>query len=295
MSRPCLCDRVRLGRPWDGTDCWPCWAFHHLPAFHRAGGGTGGVVAFAPADHARPPLSAAPLVTVPGPPPLALRPRWPRAVVTVAHGPEGEELLAVSGPLMAAYAARLRADFVVLDWPGPPAWPMGAKFGIGRALEHYARVLYADADVLFMPGCPNLFGETPAGHWGGYDDRPYLTARRQAAAVLDELTGLRVQQGLGYAPPPPWYLNTGVFVCDRAHRGVLAPPAGPIPASHLSEQHLFNARLLDAGGPVRLLDRACNYQWWTDAGFTDPPRRAVLHFSGLKDHAERVRQMRRFA
>ncbi|HEX5102757.1 MAG TPA: hypothetical protein VFV87_03045, partial [Pirellulaceae bacterium] len=43
---------------------------------------------------------------------------------------------------------------------------------------------------------------------------------------------------------------------------------------------------------VRLLDRRCNWQWWTDHNFKTAPPDAVLHFSGMVDYAKRLEAMR---
>lgn len=44
-ARPCRCDNVRRGQPFDrGRDCPHCWQFHHLAPFNRAWGGDGQVV-----------------------------------------------------------------------------------------------------------------------------------------------------------------------------------------------------------------------------------------------------------
>ncbi|HYH66841.1 MAG TPA: hypothetical protein VD866_19260, partial [Urbifossiella sp.] len=66
-------------------------------------------------------------VLVPEPPPFTGA-GGRLALVTVAAGEKGRRLLKVSGPLMERYARRIGATFVVLDWPGPAAWPMGCKF-----------------------------------------------------------------------------------------------------------------------------------------------------------------------
>jgi hypothetical protein len=226
-------------------------------------------------------------VAVPAPPRLHLTPRSDRAVVTVAAGEYGRELFAVSGPAMKAYADRLGADLVVLDWPGHPDWPMSSKYGVGAVLEHYERIVYLDADVLVPADAPDLFALTPDGKFGAVDESPHVPAD---AAVPAEYRWVCRQQGAEPGPFAP-YVNAGVFVCDRSHAPLLAPPSRPIPPLNLAEQHLLNARL-KAAGCWHPLPRACNWQWWTDPGFATAPAGAVLHVSSVPDRAERVRVMR---
>jgi len=40
MTRPCLCDNVELGKPYDASKhCRHCWNYHHSPTFRKAWGG----------------------------------------------------------------------------------------------------------------------------------------------------------------------------------------------------------------------------------------------------------------
>ncbi|HEX4614016.1 MAG TPA: hypothetical protein VH092_37890, partial [Urbifossiella sp.] len=168
-------------------------------------------------------------VVVPEPPPLALTPTSPRAVVTAATGAEGNALLAVSGPWLRAYAKRLRADLIVLTDPLVSGWGQAGKFGFWRVLERYDRAAFIDADTVADPhACPDLFGEVPEGFIGIYDDLPGLLRHAEGGALVEEYQRLQVQQGYERSAVR-FYGNTGVIVADRGHRDVFAPPAGPIP------------------------------------------------------------------
>jgi hypothetical protein len=220
-------------------------------------------------------------------------------VVTCAAGREGRDLLAVSGPWLRAYAARLGADFVVLDWPGVPGWGQSGKFALWRVFEWYDRVAFLDADTVADPAlAPDLFGLVPPGAVGIYDDAPGLLRYPAGGALIEEYQRLRVQQG-GERRAVRFYGNTGVVVADRGHAPVFAPPAGPIPPLHCAEQHLWIMRLHDWGGPVVRLPAAGNYQWWDQAEYRDPPpAEAILHFAGLRPHrsaGERLAVMRQWA
>lgn len=241
------------------------------------------------------------LLTIPAPPPLAISPRSRTAVVTVASGAAGAELLAVSGPLMRRFANRVGADLVVLDWPGHPAWPMSSKFATPRSLDHYERILYVDADVLLRPGCVNPFDMCNSDEFGACDELPWTLERSQLAfGVLKGYERTRKETGLAADAVPPWYFNMGVYVASRQHQDLLEVPTAPIRPYHCGEQDLVNARILAgaiAGAvKVRLLDRRCNWQNWTDHGFRHAPPDAVLHWSGAGHaRAKRVEDMRRVA
>jgi hypothetical protein len=198
---------------------------------------------------------------------------------------------------MEAYARRLGADFVVLDWPGPDGWPMGAKFQIPRALDHYERIIYADADVLFRPGCLDLFALCAPNEMGVVDELPHHRQQPKFGLEASYQT-FRRQMGFRDVAALPWYFNAGVMVVPRSHQKLLLPPEAPLAVApkgvgrHCAEQHYVNARLLDSGMPYRLMDRRGNWQTWTDWNFDTAPPDAVLHWSGDgHDRQKRVRSI----
>lgn len=237
---------------------------------------------------------------IPTPPVLDLRPRHFRALVTVAVGEEGQALLAASRAHMEAYARRVGADFVVLNWPGHPAWPMSAKFMIARVLDHYDRIAYVDADILLRPGCVDLFSLCSEYEYGAVDELPW---HRTQPRFGREKAYLKFRRQMGFAPVHhlPWMLNCGVQVVPRSYQHLLLPPEGPIQPAHCAEQDLINARVLDgflAGEvKVRLLDRRANHQNWTDPGFRAATPDAILHWSGSSrervSRAERIKEWAR--
>lgn len=235
-------------------------------------------------------------VVVPQPPALNLNPTSRRAVVTVAVGESGKAMLAASGSHMKHYATAVGADLVVLDWPGEPSWPMSAKFAIPRTLDHYERIIYADADVLFRPGCVNLFTACAAEEMGVCDE---LGFHRENCQFGREAAYLRFRAEMGFPSIPilPWMFNAGVMVIPATHKLLLLPPKKPIPTRHCAEQDHTNAQLLASGLPFRLLDRKCNWQFWTDFNFVNAPIDAVLHWSGTgrEDRHCRARQIQNYA
>lgn len=231
---------------------------------------------------------------IPDPPPVSFAPTKPRAVVTVAVGDEGRALLAASGGHLRRYAAECDADFVVIDWPGPPGWPMGAKLGLCRVLDlGYEQVAYLDADTLARPGAVDLFDLCPPDEFGICDEMPWH--RRQPQHKL-EVGFARFRRVMGFPDgPAAWYGNAGVMVFGPAHRELLTPPAelwveDAGLGRHCAEQHLWNARLQAGGVPVKHLPRSANWQSWTCSDMLRAaPKDAILHWSGAgHDRAKRV-------
>jgi hypothetical protein len=230
---------------------------------------------------------------VPEPPPLDLSPTSDRAVVTVAVGKDGRDLLAITRDHMKAYARRLEADFVVLDWPGNPLHPLTSKFAIYRTLEHYQRIAYIDADVLLRNGCVNVFDACQPNELGFVDELPH---HKQQPKFQCEKTLVEFRKRHGFKPIAklPWFLNSGVMVIPRSAADLFKPPTFPLTAGHTAEQDTINARVLDSGHPYRLLDRRCNWQYWTSNLLDDAPDDAILHWSGASQDT-RLGQLREWA
>lgn len=231
-------------------------------------------------------------VPIPCPPPLALQPKHDRAIVTVASGDGWRAMLRITGPFMRAYAELVGADFVVCDWPGNEAWPLSSKYGALSALRHYSRISFVDADVLLRPGCINLFEACRPDEFGAVDE---LVFHRLSKVYHIERDYRELREQLGYPHRPVnFYLNTGVFVCPRECSSLLEPPAA-LPPYHCAEQDLLTARvaqqLEDGKIKFRLIDRRCNWQWWTNEKFVNAPADAILHISGFKDQDKRIKAM----
>jgi len=286
-NRTCTCDRVHIGKPWGtehGNTCWPCWSFHHVREHNLSQGGDGNVHEWL-AEIRRP-------VQFDPPPPVACSPKSPRAVVTVAAGPKGEQILEISEPSLRAYAARCGADLVVLRPPLNPRFPLAAKWHVAPVFDHYERIAFIDADILIPPSAGNIFDEVPRGKFGIFDELHFVL--RGWPGLIAGYQRFREGQGLGRAFVP-WYLNSGVYVAERQHRAALATPVKPCHVDHCVEQHQLNAMLDTLGVPVHLLAEKWNFQWWPRQSFDGAPPDAMLHFSAIFDHGERLERMKAVA
>lgn len=244
------------------------------------------------------------LVRIPPVPKLNLSPKRPRAVVTIAAGRYGKEMLVVTGPMFRQYAERLDADYVVLDWPGVASWPMSSKFVLTRILDHYEQVCYLDADVVIRPTVVDLFSVCAYDELAAFNDLPIVLSVYPEFAK--EFVDYRRLLGLstGIRNPIPYYVNTGVMVFSQAHREVFTLPDKSVPPIHCGEQHWWVSRILDLGVKTHFLPATHNYQWWAVDGFRrgEVPDDAILHFSGMntngtnaEKHTERLRLMREWA
>ena len=249
----------------------------------------------------RPPASTAFAVTTASDAPAA--PTSRHAVVTLAVGQKGRDLLEVSGPLMAAAAARWGADFRVVTGEDV-AFNIGEKLRIGPTVAAYERTLYVDADALILPTCPNPFETFPAGSVYAHDDLRWLKRLGKPTEWIDsETAAVCESQGWAHGGEFADYWNSGVWLLDREHAPAFDPPEKPYPVWHCSEQHAVNHRMREAGYPVVEFGRKWNWQWWIDERMLHLDGVHLMHFSGMDvfgsavptQHQARLALMRQFA
>jgi lipopolysaccharide biosynthesis glycosyltransferase len=212
-----------------------------------------------------------------------------KAVVTVAVG-KALDWLAVSEPTMREYATRVDAEFVKLTDVTCP-YPMGEKWQVEKLFDVYERILYIDADVVVRPTAPNLFELVPENSVGVYDDMPDMAGRY--AWYYAEIEQLQRELGLRPSPLHHCY-NAGLVMASRMHREIWRQPHFFRP-THCYEQNLVNCKIRDNGFKVYNFDRRTHWQWWTDKENKYKADGCFLHFSGMKDHQERLRLMREVA
>ena len=198
------------------------------------------------------------------------------AVVVAMLGAEYAELGKLTLPSLTAYAARLHANFHVLQAPlytlGDPELPMPyEKYQLYGFLSVYSRVLFLDPDIIVRATCPNLFDVVPKGQLGAYNVRPYTALHDRAmrkhlkrAGVLEHWDGR--------------YFNGGVLVLDRAARPMFDLQLGV--CRHVSEwgeqtQLNVNRVLLD----IPLFDIGYKFNH-TSVPAVSKKDSHILHFAG---------------
>jgi lipopolysaccharide biosynthesis glycosyltransferase len=192
--------------------------------------------------------------------------------VTLAIGRQAEQWLDLSGPLFKAYAARHGCDYVVigeraircrLQWRKARVNLHLEKFQIGPLLERYGRILYADADVLITPSCPDLFKLVPPEGLGVVADPSGALAWKRD----EEMT--RMQSRFGELPRPlAPYFNAGVLVLSAAHRELLRFERPRLMAGRWPEQTALNYYSAAWGLPRHYMDSRANFlpghEGWSD-------------------------------
>lgn len=217
------------------------------------------------------------------------------AVVTLSVGQYGRDMLAISGPLLRAYADRIGAKFHVFQ-VGASAFPCGEKFRVRDAVAHYDRTIYLDADIILDPAhCPDLFAVVPPGHVAGHDDaHPDGHPRPVPGWVQNETDLLCDSQGIDRFTVRHVY-NSGVLVLDREHARFFEPPPLPFPRLHCMEQWWTWRNVVKYGFRTFALPPELNHQWWIHRRMptlAERPDIHIRHYAGMPDASERLAIMR---
>lgn len=209
------------------------------------------------------------------------------AVVTVAVG-KALEWLEISEPTMRAYAEKVGAEFVKLTGVTCPPYPQGEKWQLYDQFDTFDRILFVDADIVIRPGATDLFELVPEDRVGIYDDLPDMPGGY--AWYFAETEQVQRDQGAS-GQALPYCLNSGLVMSSRMHREIWRQPNFFRP-THCYEQHVINCRIRDAGFKLHRLSREIHWQWWSDKEGRHKAAAQFVHFSGMKDHGERIRLMR---
>jgi alpha-N-acetylglucosamine transferase len=204
------------------------------------------------------------------------------AVVTIALGPEFQQMAAMTAPLIAGYARRLGADFLQIGQPSTS--PHFEKFQLHHLLLKYERVIYLDADLIVNDHCPDLFALVPADRFGAWF--PSRMGPGFEAVIA------QAQAALGDIGWNTDYFNSGVMVVSRCHREMFAPPYNYLDG--FFEQTLLNYRVQKLRFPVTDIGWQCNHtgRVRTPNGWLGSH---IIHYAGLghTPGVSRIDQIRR--
>jgi hypothetical protein len=191
------------------------------------------------------------------------------AVVTLALGAKARAILALTRPLMAAYAARIGAEFVVIDSFGALAPPHANKYQLADLLERFHRIIYLDCDALVHPDCPDLTEIVPATMLGCLVEDNIVPRDNDIRAATQSLGPLAWERG---------FFNSGVMVISREHRDIFTElrriHAGPI-GSFFEQNHL---NWLVRRERIAVFDLGHRYNHMTISGWPTADAR-ILHFA----------------
>jgi len=140
-------------------------------------------------------------------------------VLTIAIGPEYEEMKKLTHPSIRDYAKKIGADFLCIKEKklakSTPHWD---KFQINELLLKYERILYVDTDLIIREDCPNLFDVVPKTLLGAFNEAPFTDRSKELLIDCCKEYGITL---------PTWngkYYNTGVLVLSQIHRSLFEKP-----------------------------------------------------------------------
>jgi len=189
------------------------------------------------------------------------------AVVTIAIGPEFQQMAAMTAPLLAHYARRSNADFLSIHQSSHPS-PF-EKFRLFDLLLSYDRILYLDTDMIVKLECPDLFQLVSPDAFGAWFPSRLGPGFEGVIAAA--------QRALGDIGWQNDYFNAGLMVLSRKHREIFAPPYNY--TDGFFEQTLLNYRVQRSKFPVQDIGYPFNH---TGRVRTPAGRLAshIIHYAG---------------
>jgi lipopolysaccharide biosynthesis glycosyltransferase len=210
-----------------------------------------------------------------------------RAVVTIAIGDAFRDMAALTHPSIAAYARRVRADFISITHA--EGSPYTAKMRISELLWIYDRILYLDTDILVRPECPDLFDLVPPDQFGVW------LASTDNRGFGPMIAGVQAARGdIGWREP---YFNSGVMVVSRMHRPAFNKRLEY--ADEMPDQTLLNYRVQKLKFPIFDLGHRFNHTGVADT-VADRADSFIIHYAGVGGGNKQARldaittDMRRF-
>lgn len=139
-------------------------------------------------------------------------------LITTRSDERVKHLADISHPLIKEYAAKVSADFLILDHDpesdsgdGRPHYRIMKHYDLH---EEYDRILHIDTDMIMLPNFPNLFRAIPYDTIASvYEDKG---TRKQARLA----TLINAQNKFGFLNWTEGYINTGLFITSKCHRDV---------------------------------------------------------------------------
>ncbi len=95
------------------------------------------------------------------------------AVVVIPANDWAKRQLDITGPSIAAYADRIKADLIEIRGDCNPQRPMDNKYRVQEVTQVYDRTLYLDCDVFPTKIAPNIF-EHCKGEYGMVDELNHI-------------------------------------------------------------------------------------------------------------------------
>lgn len=203
-------------------------------------------------------------------------------VVTLATGHQANDVLNVSRPSLAAYAARCNADYIELRGTTEPWWGL-EKFRVRNLAKAFERTLFLDCDVIIRENCPDLFALVPETQIGMHDDWPHLMGVEWLRAERKSVFDSQAIDGIY----PEAAMNTGVVMVSRQHADIWTRPRDPFPTSHCAEQIWIE--FLASEYPVFKLPTEFNCQWWMGDFEQRKPSSHVIHWANCRSKADSMR------
>jgi hypothetical protein len=197
-------------------------------------------------------------------------------LITVRADEKVAAIAALTMPGIRAYAARCKANLMVLDGTRDAEWPKCDDGGphyrileLGELLSAYPRILNLDVDIIVRRDCPDLFEVVPPHMIGSVREDVGSRADNRGHRMRD--IQLKFQD-VGWTEG---YVNTGVFLVGHYHRHVFDACCGQYYSGPGSDDVHLGYQIARLRHEVCWLDPQFNFM----TPFAEPPNRPEHRFN----------------
>jgi hypothetical protein len=218
-----------------------------------------------------------------------------RCIVVIAPDAKPKAELAITRPLIQAYADRCGADYCEFTEPMGLNHACANKYVATQVARYYDQTMLIDTDIVPMPDAPDMFAAVPIGKWGLVDDLPRIHQCGATEWMDGEWRALCRSIGDSTAElRHAW--NSGLMIMPNDADALYHPPIVPVPNTWCVEQHYHTYMLLQR------LEQVVDLPLVWQAGFpwVDFPKviesSYFVHINGIRGpHAVRLEFLRHFA
>jgi hypothetical protein len=218
-----------------------------------------------------------------------------RCIVVIAPDAKPQAELAITGPLIRAYASRCGADYREFTEPVGLNHACANKYVATQVARYYDQTMLIDTDIVPMPNAPDMFAEVPIGKWGLVDDLPRIHQCGATEWMESEWRALCRSIGDSTAElRHAW--NSGLMIMPNDADALYHPPIVPVPNTWCVEQHYHTYMLLQRREQVVDLPLI----WQAGFPWNDYPSAIktshFIHVNGVQGpHSVRLAFLRHFA
>lgn len=163
--------------------------------------------------------------------------REKRLVISMACGNISRRYSEITFPLIQKYAQKCGADFHAY-YQEQEAGFAAMKQDFNKFAFIYDKILYIDADMVVLPHTPNLFEQTPSGHFAAVNEHTFQDLTTEGPPIDRYEDMLKLGK-----ITPRFYFNVGMYLFDIFSINIFTNDPSKFKECYFKEQSYINYKL----------------------------------------------------